>query len=726
LDEHHGGHEPERGELRFEVDARLLFELGEQLVARKSVALAELVKNSYDADASEVVVRMENVTRPGGRIVVMDNGSGMTLDQIRQAWMLIATDDKAKSPVSPGFNRRRTGSKGIGRFAARRLAAKLGLQTVAQRADGRWEETAVEFNWDKFSPGQNLNSIPSSYECRIVRPPDGSGLTITLDGARDVWDRAAMKELQRDLLSLTSPIPPPRKSRSLRIKDPGFDFRLEVPEFPEFEGRLTDKFLRNAWGVLKGHVDEKNRAVYKLSSTHADQEHSFRSTSEFPCIPGVQLKVHFIPFRAEFFKGSAFSLGEARDYGREAGGVRIYLDGFRVFPYGDPGDDWLDLDAEKGRRQVTTPTELMAEAGGLKRPMLALPGNMNLFGAVSLGSEQPGIQVNISRERFIENDASRELKKFVRLGINWMTVKYAAHQQAERAAKVEAPSPLSYIRDVRNRLEGAEDLDAETRASVLQALALASDAWEAREHEHIAELSMLRVLASVGTMVVVFDHELRAVVDSLSGIYADLTELVAQVKVEQRPRFQTIISELHRWTESVEQQGAQIGLLLSPAARLRRRQLVVREQAAALKRTFARYIGELGIDLDIASIPSALRTPAMYECEFQSILINLFTNALKAVKRASTRRISISADRQHGSLILRFCDTGCGVDPAVKDQIFEPFVTTSEPDPVLGIGTGLGLKIVRDLVESYGGEIRLGDSTPPWNTCFEMLIPART
>ena len=108
----------QKGDLRFAVDSRLLFELGERLVARKSVALAELVKNSYDADATKAVVRLQDVTKEHGQIVVEDNGTGMTLQMIKRTWMRIATDDKDRNPVSLVYGRPLAGAKGIGRFAS--------------------------------------------------------------------------------------------------------------------------------------------------------------------------------------------------------------------------------------------------------------------------------------------------------------------------------------------------------------------------------------------------------------------------------------------------------------------------------------------------------------------------------------------------------------------------------------------------------------------------------
>lgn len=116
--------------LQFSVDSSLLFQLGEQLVAKPSVALAELVKNAYDADATQVLIIMENIGEPGGTIFIEDNGHGMTFEEIQKGWMRIATNNKQDNPISRKYMRPVTGAKGIGRFAARRLGTRLILQSA--------------------------------------------------------------------------------------------------------------------------------------------------------------------------------------------------------------------------------------------------------------------------------------------------------------------------------------------------------------------------------------------------------------------------------------------------------------------------------------------------------------------------------------------------------------------------------------------------------------------
>lgn len=720
----------DRDSLRFEVDAGLLFELGERLVARRSIALAELVKNAYDADATKVTVRFENVTQSDGTIVVEDNGNGMTLQELRRGWMRIATDEARRHPISPRYGRPRTGAKGIGRFASRRLSRRLILHSIAQRDNGKRERIEITFDWDTFKPGEDLDRIPNVYSRAAVPTDVPTGVTLVLEEARDIWTEDDVAALQRDLLGLISPFPyEAHKSAgdAAYEPDPGFSLEFEAPEFPEYAGELRDRFLEAAWGVLTGNVDQDGTPYYQLGVRRGDtfsfQPHEFT----FPRLRDARFEIHYLVYRAEYFRALEFNVRDARELGREKGGVRIYLDGFRVFSYGDPGEDWLMLDADRARRLTTLPTELLPEAGGLERPMLLLPGNMQIFGSVSLSHlTNPDIHLNISRERLVENEAFAELKKFVRLGIDWMTIQYARATAKDRKRREKEKAPASVVEslaEVRELIsEASDELEPTRRAQILQAITLAETEAKSQEEERISELSMLRILASAGTMVLIFDHTLRALIGGLKQIHADLSELQSDVSARAREAYDDLLDRLDRWKRVAEQQGLQVGFLLGPEARTRRRRLVLCPEVDEVSSPFEQYMRDYGVEFSNV-VPAHLRTPPMFQAELRSILLNLLTNALKAVRTQPTRRIQVEASREDDGLHIFMRDTGVGLDPSMREEVFEPFVTTSLPDPILGVGTGLGLKIVQDLAEAYGGKAQFIDVEAPWSTCVEIVLP---
>src|SRR5690349_754912 len=101
----------------FHADAAIIARLGRQLVAKQGTALIELVKNAYDADATNVTVSFDGRGGPGASIEITDNGTGMTRSDLLDGFLRLASEAKAQQPTSPKFKRNRAGRKGIGRFS---------------------------------------------------------------------------------------------------------------------------------------------------------------------------------------------------------------------------------------------------------------------------------------------------------------------------------------------------------------------------------------------------------------------------------------------------------------------------------------------------------------------------------------------------------------------------------------------------------------------------------
>src|SRR5260221_12796042 len=135
-------------EVNFKPRARLLLQLGDQLIKNESIALIELVKNSYDADAKNVDIYMENVDDPdNGIIIIEDDGFGMDAKTVEDVWMEPGSDFKSeqflKREATPRFNRLPIGEKGIGRFGVH----KLGNQIEMTSKKERFKEASVTIAW---------------------------------------------------------------------------------------------------------------------------------------------------------------------------------------------------------------------------------------------------------------------------------------------------------------------------------------------------------------------------------------------------------------------------------------------------------------------------------------------------------------------------------------------------------------------------------------------------
>lgn len=209
-------------QLNFKFKARLANLFGTELVSSPSVALGELVKNSYDADATEIILTFRNIRKPGGTIIIEDNGEGMNADDLEQKWMVIGTQDKQEHPVSNLFKRRKVGEKGIGRFAVQRLGHKVLLKSKRQ-GEKTWN--CLTINWDDYDRSSGLFDAISNDFHQEPASTEASGVIVTLENVREAWDEHSFNQLRKDLYLLFSPF---------REEEQNFKVLVIADEFPSY------------------------------------------------------------------------------------------------------------------------------------------------------------------------------------------------------------------------------------------------------------------------------------------------------------------------------------------------------------------------------------------------------------------------------------------------------------------------------------------------------------
>ena len=198
---------------RFTVDTHLFRELGELLVGRDSTALVELIKNAYDADATEVTVHGEHLDTPGqGRILVIDDGNGMDAAEFELGFLRVASRLKEKGERrSARFHRRYTGAKGIGRLAAHKLARKLEVTSRRRVSPGMRMQPSLyaSIDWDEIEHHETLDDLDST-EAILLDPKesnatDGSGTTLVLSRLRRGWTPAERARFFAEVQSFDAP-----------------------------------------------------------------------------------------------------------------------------------------------------------------------------------------------------------------------------------------------------------------------------------------------------------------------------------------------------------------------------------------------------------------------------------------------------------------------------------------------------------------------------------------
>lgn len=737
--------------LKFAVDAQLLGELGEKLVSKNYVALSELLKNAYDADATDVLVKfVESASggseRNSAEIQIVDNGSGMTFDEVRSNWMRIATPNKVEKPVSSEFGRPRTGSKGIGRFSCQRIARHLVLTTTAKLGRNQFETTEVQFDWLAFKPGTDLTEVPNKYLVTYATRGE-VGTTLRLQDLRERWTERDFTMLQRQVVLLTVQ---KGARRSSYKEDPGFGVRFEAPEFPRSEGILLDRYMEAGWGLLSGQVDANGRAQLTLNAKLIGKR-ELVPDEKFEFLPGLEWQIAFIPQDRNYFRDKRLTSGVAETL-RVFGGVRLYMDGFRVYPYGDSEDDWLGIDRDVARRKGSVESPVLQKiAASLKlnsaRAMLNHPRHRNLIGRIYLSAhgDTPFV-VKMDREGLVDNEAYRQLTRFLRFALDWMTLWYGAFlrqfakerrraierefQQKAKEAESAFDAALNLLVD-RATTRGDDSPEA---TEGLESVHQARELIEARVDEANSELAVLRAVASTGPLMFAFAHEVRGVIGLLDSNAGQLEQLAQAPHKARRDDLRQSAKGLRDASFRFSQLTTLFGIFTS-AQRLTKKRIPVRAVADEVVKGFGFVLSEFKIRVAL-DIDEALKSPSMVEAEFYSIVVNLLSNAVKASIAGRSEMIKVAAT-QNGDFVLRVLDQGVGLSKDRWAEVFEPL----NPDPedriyrqlsarlgdqelgTLGRGTGLGLSIVRGIAEDHGGHAEFTQAPRGWKTCIEVHLP---
>jgi signal transduction histidine kinase len=400
--------------LVFKPRARIMLQLGDQLIKNESIALLELIKNSYDADARNVSITVSKIDNPEeGSIVIKDDGTGMDINIIKKVWMEPGSDFRAKlfkkRERSKKYKRLPLGEKGIGRFGAHKLGKEIEL---VSRMKGK-DEVAVSIDWSIFRDSKYLEDVPIRIYNRKPEVFEGNktGTRITIRKLKCIWNRGMVRDIYRSVNSLCSPFSAPSS----------FKVKLNLCEHEDWlEGLLSWKEIKNyalyyvrciikndeikifsyrftPWETMpklqKRYVNEKNEHFQKRKKMVEEK----REKGKKILVP-IDLSYHDIGeirFEAYVYDRTAkiLSLGLQdkkgfREYLNENGGIRVYRDGVRVYDYGEPGNDWLEL----GTRRVNIPTKRIS--------------NNIVLGAIHLKRNQSSSLVEkTNREGFIENDA---------------------------------------------------------------------------------------------------------------------------------------------------------------------------------------------------------------------------------------------------------------------------------------------------------------------------------
>lgn len=680
----------------FRFSPAILSRLGEELNQSVDQSILELVKNSYDANANSCTIRLINTIESGGEITVVDDGDGMDATAIQNGWLVLGKSSKSNT-AQTRLGRRPAGSKGLGRLAALRMGEYFEIRSVERGNIRRFHELIVD--WSVFNNADVVEDV--SLEITTKKNTElPQGVTIVLKKLRSAVRSEDVKRLARSLLLLTDPF---------GDKEKGFLINLVAPEFKEVADLLKKKYFDQADYHLVAELEKNGRASARIldwqGQTLATGDHSDLRRKKQDSIykaPSAIFDLWAFLLGAAEFSARRATKGEIVDWLNTFGGVHIYQDEIRVVPYGNPGNDWLEMNLAR----VRSPEER--------------PGTHNSIGRISIpGADKYELRQKTDRTGFIENDTFNELKEFATDALNWMARwRLGRAEDRRRSEKEEIPKVAEAQKE---RVEKAIALLEPTVRASIQTLFSGYDKSRNKEADALRkEVQLYRTLSTAGITAATFSHEAQG--NPLKTI--DVCVNVLSQRIPKIVKTQPDLPKLLEPLETIRNASSSLATLGTATLSL------VRASKRRMGRVSIHAVIQKTIDLmgpflsgrdtktqiNFDAGAPYLRTS---EAALESIIANLINNSLAAFERAATkdRLIYINTKIRTKYLEIVFTDSGPGIVDLKIPEVWLPGSTTN-PE-----GTGLGLTIVKDTVRDMGGKVDLRATGTHGGAEFTIQLP---
>jgi signal transduction histidine kinase len=679
----------------FTPKARLIKILGEHLIKDATVGLLELIKNSYDADATYCEIRMISLNNPNAKIIIKDNGFGMDLETFLKKWMNPGSGHKEEQKL----NKQRTklgrlplGEKGVGRFAAQQIGNKLNL---ISKSNSSPQELLVEIDWKRFE-NNRLDLIDVEVEYKLQPPKyfagdDESGLVIEISDLKYQWTEQSIRNISGALKRMKSPF----KS----IND--FEIKLVLEDCPSefslYENLELSDILTRSHYKLYGIVDKKGVLDFEYECNLPSQERISRKASidlrNFGRVADIkeELKcggfiINFYHYNKNLEKQSGFFKKDID----ELSGISIFRDGIRILPYGEKGNDWLRLDNARVQNS-------------------SFIGNDTIIGLVEIDQEENSTLIDkANREGLIENKSYDHFVQLVFACVDLLynektierpkkekkpqkekedildkfhTVKKSLEETAHEISKIDTTDQKEFVNTLDKTKETIDDLENQFK-----------DAYEDLDTSN----KRLFHLAGTGLAAERFTHEFSRLVsganDSLGRLRSQIDITNAKIKRE----IDAISGALEALRNDIK--------LLGPVFYIKK---VANEKELDLKEVISNSLLLLENSLIKSGIKSEISGTSfqikMREGSCMQIFVNLLDNSIYWLSKKSesdNRKIKILLDPALKSVFVT--DNGPGVVTRYRDKIFEPFFSMKGES-----GRGLGLYIAKEILEEKKWDIFL-------------------
>ncbi|HHP1041286.1 TPA: ATP-binding protein [Bacillus thuringiensis] len=768
--------------MKYRISSRATILLGRESVSKVDGAIIELVKNTYDADATLCFIcfDMENDC-----IYILDNGVGMTKDIIENCWMMIGTDNKRENYKSVK-NRIKSGEKGIGRFALDRLGSRCDMYTK-----NREEKLILWRNdWTKFEePGKTIDEIEADFEYlddsfEKVIPYDilknieniketnsdlninlNTGTLLKISNLRDMW---TAKDINNIFNSLGFLIPPTEQKEYIicaqkSLSDPYFIVENEASEeydyrlFAEFDGEVfkitlnrnefdLDQIPKNLFKLEEfqkapyRYEDFENKSVYYeytiaelMRNNEKDYLNAIKKIGPFKFdYTFMKLTMSDEDKRKFFYKQIS---KKRRIWLEQHNGIKIYRDNFLVRPYGDPKSeafDWLGIDA----RRANNPAAISHPSGNWH--VRNLQGQGTLF--ISRINND-SILDKSSREGIIENEyfnifkevikniisvfekdrayIGRSIKKYQDIISEKEITKQSGTKIAVQVLKEKEKERKKKERETKETLDNKGKVEQVKEMEQVETLAKTVQYYKEERDELISEIKLLRELSTNGLITTSIVHDLKS-------INAILVSRIDSLKYAFSSNNNILIE---RCLDDLEKNDiflkSWITVIINQKKDKRqRRKKNIYETIKNLISLLEPILNQKNIKVNIQDDGKKV-FKKIFISDFESIIYNLLINSIEAFEKIKTEERIININmRTDSNFILHYEDNGSGLSDVFQNpyEIFNYGVTSKNDINGEPIGTGLGMYIVASTLREYNAKYEITKYTSGFGLKLQFSI----
>jgi signal transduction histidine kinase len=701
--------------LRWRFDVNTFRLLGRELITDRVTAVFELVKNCYDANATEVLVDFINVNSDSleKKIIIKDNGIGMSFIDIRDKWMVVGTNSKRKSLYSDKpFNRKFVGEKGIGRFAVDKLGEKLLIRTK-QKSETNWLN--VKIDWDEYEAISDSSKL--SKQLSLFTEIDNkyfyengtleeSGTELIISKVSDFWTENDIERLYKELSKLVSPFYP---------VNPPFIVRINSNEFKNFSNKIVKadpiKFYSHRAEIDFNLQDNKQQTLSFNTATGDINVEWIEIQSFGP----VKMKLYYFNENAKKRYNTAYKNDTTR-----IDGVKIYRDGIITTPFAE-----FQQNPDKKRDILGIDKRRWSDA-------FNKIGTKEVIGILDISKENNSkIIDSTNRQDFLDNSEYNLLKEFILKQLAAFEELRAYEREGKKTnvekellvAGKDVKSFEKEIEKIENSIKQESNPEFKANLNLLKdqakklhiTISKGIDEQKKYQKEVERKEKILYSIVSMQEYASLISHAVRTSIAKVKhlGEFFKLNfpnpkydkyffDYAVLIYDEMNTLLSVTDFMLSYASTDKSYEEFDIKILIDD--------LLKNRYETIFKNENIQLEIEIKDDFIIDTNKKA----------FQDIFQNLVSNSIKALKNTENKIIKCSGFLNSDKYVIYFSDNGVGINESDKEWIFGLYNTRTAEQG----GAGIGLYIVENQVKAFGGNIELIENEfKPTGATFKITIP---